>query len=158
MKRRPCWCLKPILWELNSFLVQTLSFVSINLHRCWHVRENTLLHVSCFKGTRMTFIRQGHPMTVFCKISVRRSKYCLEFSVTWGRLKVCRWPLRSWISIYPFMVFEACLIWFPMIFSSLIFSFHFPSWEIFRRKKEAKHFQIQKSGWERNLKPFVSLL
>ena len=25
---------------------------------------------------------QGHPTTVFCKISVRRSKYCLEFSVT----------------------------------------------------------------------------
>ena len=33
--RRPCWCSKPILWELNSFLMQTLSFVSINLHRCW---------------------------------------------------------------------------------------------------------------------------
>ena len=33
MKRRPCWCPKPILWELNSFLMQTLSFVPINLHR-----------------------------------------------------------------------------------------------------------------------------
>ena len=33
--RRPCWCPKPVLWELNSFLMQTLSFVSINLHRCW---------------------------------------------------------------------------------------------------------------------------
>ena len=33
--RRPCWCPKPILWELNSFLMQTLSFVPINLHRCW---------------------------------------------------------------------------------------------------------------------------
>ena len=35
MKRRPCWCPKPILWGLNSFLMQTLYFVSINLHRCW---------------------------------------------------------------------------------------------------------------------------
>ena len=35
MKRRPCWCPKPILWELNSFLMQTLSFVPINLHGCW---------------------------------------------------------------------------------------------------------------------------
>ena len=26
---------KPVLWELNSFLMQTLSFVPINLHRCW---------------------------------------------------------------------------------------------------------------------------
>ena len=25
---------QPILWELNSFLMQTLSFVPINLHRC----------------------------------------------------------------------------------------------------------------------------
>ena len=35
MKRRPCWCPKPVLWELNSFLMQTLSFVPINLHRWW---------------------------------------------------------------------------------------------------------------------------
>ena len=35
MERRPCWCPKPILWELSSFLMQTLSFVPINLHRCW---------------------------------------------------------------------------------------------------------------------------
>jgi len=35
IKRRPCWCPKLILWELNSFLMQTLSFVPINLHRCW---------------------------------------------------------------------------------------------------------------------------
>ena len=30
---------------------------------------------------------QGHPTTVFFKISVQRSEYCLEFSITWGRLK-----------------------------------------------------------------------
>ena len=35
MKRRPCWFPKPILWELDSFLMQKLSFVPINLHRCW---------------------------------------------------------------------------------------------------------------------------
>ena len=35
MERRPSWCLKPVLWELSSFLMQTLSFVPINLHRCW---------------------------------------------------------------------------------------------------------------------------
>ena len=35
MKRRPCWCTKTILWELNSFLIQTLSLVPMNLHRCW---------------------------------------------------------------------------------------------------------------------------
>ena len=35
MKRRPCWCPKRVLSELNSFLMQTLSFVPRNLHRCW---------------------------------------------------------------------------------------------------------------------------
>ena len=34
IKRRPCWCSKQIPWELISFLMQTLSFVLINLHRC----------------------------------------------------------------------------------------------------------------------------
>ena len=37
MKRRPCWCPKPILWELYTFLMQTYSFVPINLHRCWPI-------------------------------------------------------------------------------------------------------------------------
>ena len=27
MKRRPCWCTKTTLWELNSFLMKILSFV-----------------------------------------------------------------------------------------------------------------------------------
>ena len=38
---------------------------------------------------------QGHPTTVFCKISVRRSKFWLEFSISWGRLKISRWLFHS---------------------------------------------------------------
>ena len=33
--RRPCWCPKPVHYDLNSFLMQTLSFVPITLYRCW---------------------------------------------------------------------------------------------------------------------------
>ena len=33
-KRWPCWCPKPVLRKMSSFLMQTLSFVPINLHRC----------------------------------------------------------------------------------------------------------------------------
>ena len=47
---------------------------------------------------------QGHPTTVFCKISVRRSKYRLKFSFTLGRLKISRWLFHSCT------VFEAYLI------------------------------------------------
>ena len=39
--------------------------------------------------------KQGHPTNVFCEIFVRRSKYCLEFSITWGRLKISGWALYS---------------------------------------------------------------
>ena len=44
MKRRPCRCPKTILWELNSFLLRTLPFVPINLHRCWP-RDFTFTHL-----------------------------------------------------------------------------------------------------------------
>ena len=33
--------------------------------------------------------------TVLCKISVRRNKYCLEFSITWGWLRVSSWLFHS---------------------------------------------------------------
>ena len=49
-------------------------------------------------------ISQGHPTTVFCKICVRRSKYYIEFSITWGRLKSSRWPFHLC------RIFEASLI------------------------------------------------
>ena len=51
---------------------------------------------------------QGHPTAVFCKISVRRSKY-LEY---WGRLQMSRWLLHWCTS------FEAYLI------NSLPFPYH----------------------------------
>ena len=35
IKRWPCWWSKPILLELNSFIMLTLSSVSIHLHRYW---------------------------------------------------------------------------------------------------------------------------
>ena len=49
-------------------------------------------------------ITQGHLTTALCKISVRRSKYWREFSVSWWRLKISRWPFHSCT------IFEAYLI------------------------------------------------
>ena len=60
-------------------------------------------------------ILQGHPTTVFCKISVRKSKHGLEFSIGLGRLKISRWPSHSCA------VFEACLIINFLRFSELYF-------------------------------------
>ena len=55
IKRRPCWCPKPIQWELNSLLTQTLSFVPINLHRCWSREwKHSILMVISDSGIRNT--------------------------------------------------------------------------------------------------------
>ena len=34
-KRRPYWCTKPIIRELNSIFMQTFSFVSVNQYGRW---------------------------------------------------------------------------------------------------------------------------
>ena len=58
-------------------------------------------------------VKQGHPTTVFCEISVRRSKNCLELSTAWGRLKISRWPFHSrtifeayLINVYDYLKFD----------------------------------------------------
>ena len=58
MKRRPRWCPKQVLWELNSFLMQTLSFVPINLHRCW---PREWKHYKIRKGRKQIWGRSSNP-------------------------------------------------------------------------------------------------
>ena len=58
---------------------------------------------------------QGHPKAVFCKITLRRSKECLQFSIPWGRLRISRWPFHS------YKIFVAYLINPLQFFWSLIF-------------------------------------
>ena len=58
-----------------------------------------------FSSLTTNFSMQSHRnqellSTVFCELSVRRSKYCLEFSITWGRLTLSRWPFHSYIYIF----------------------------------------------------------
>ena len=71
---------------------------------------------------------QGHPTTVFCKISVRRSKCYLEFSITWGRL------------IFKMTVplthnFRSLSYKFPTIFWSLIIHISLPRLGYFSSRK-----------------------
>ena len=57
MKWRPCWCPKPILWKLNSFLMQTLSFVPINLHRRWpHEWKHSILKYLSYTYSQSMFV------------------------------------------------------------------------------------------------------
>ena len=56
MTSRPSyWCFKPILWDLNSFLMQTLSFVILmSLLRCWpsEWKRSILISLSLFTSTK----------------------------------------------------------------------------------------------------------
>ena len=53
-------------------------------------------------GPGLRLVDSGAPND--CKIFVRRSKYCLEFSINWGRLKISRYPFHLCTS------FDASLI------------------------------------------------
>ena len=96
------------------------------------------------KNHATSFTRPGHPTTISCKISVRRSKNCLEFSIPWGRLKISRslWSL-----------FHSCTIFEPIyqvnstapIFWSLIFRIPLPRLSYFSQKKKPKIFGIENS-------------
>ena len=51
---------------------------------CWRRQSLAVFLISC----------QGYPTTVFCELSVRRSKHCLKFS-SWGQLEISGWPFHS---------------------------------------------------------------
>ena len=70
-----------------------------------------------FQGQPTTVFCQ-EPITRFCKISVRRGRCCLEFSVTWGRLQISRWPFHSCT------IFEAYLKKFLRFSKVLFFTFN----------------------------------
>ena len=67
MKRRPCWCPKPILWELYSFLMRTLSFVPINLHRCWPREWKHSIATMTFSHVKITCYFQMLRYQVFAR-------------------------------------------------------------------------------------------
>ena len=102
MKRRPCWRTNTILWELNSFLMQTLSFVPINLHRCrsrdW---KRSIDHFQvalslCFKcetidlkkdfyshANETTFHKRGFVLSVVFKVRVFGTREWVLWPIQW---------------------------------------------------------------------------
>ena len=84
---------------------------------------------------------QGHPTTVFCKISVRRNKYCLQFSIAWGRLQISRWPFHSCT------IFETYLI-NSQRFLKLNFSHFTPQVMLLFVEKGNLEFSDKKCDWD----------
>ena len=108
---------------ITSLVCLLVNYFSLQLQLCPVGQFRTPEENLC-RGVLKTFwifwhlfyveaLNRGHPKTVFCKISVRRSiKYCLEFYIAWGRLNIFRWPFRSCT------IFEAYLI-NPLRFSKV---------------------------------------
>ena len=105
MKRRPCWSSKPVLWELSSFLMQTLSFVSINLLRyCMATWVKTLYTGQLFVPTRNEWMIKHYTLNVRC----RGKQFCLPESPdvfrdeaeenirTRGKTKLTGFPRDLW--------------------------------------------------------------
>ena len=67
----------------------------------------------------------GLGTTVFCKISIRRGKNCLQLSIASGRLQIFRWPFPSCT------IFVTYSNEFPAIFLSLIFRIWEPQVRLF---------------------------
>ena len=104
----------PLYWYfisrvLNFTILARQYFAEFNF-RHFNTGEHLLTSRSLYNGHFFRGGGGGYPTTVFCKISVRRRKYCLEFSIAWGRLKI------SWWSFHSCKIFEAHLI------NSLLFS------------------------------------
>ena len=73
-----------------------------------------------FWKMRWDLWNQGHPTTLFCKLSFRRRKYHPGFSMTRGGLKIVRWLFNSCT------IFKAYLINFLQFSEVWFFTFNTP--------------------------------
>ena len=85
----------------QSFINFGKTFFQIS--RIWNIAKTWFLALKafCIFKSGLSYCvwwkedKQRHPTTVFCKISVRRSKFCLEFSIAWIGPEISRWAFHS---------------------------------------------------------------
>ena len=69
--------------HVPHFLHENVNRKFLDVLRCTHAneRQGNVQKIVLQLDVLLFFtILPGHPTTVFCKISVQRSKFCLEFS------------------------------------------------------------------------------
>ena len=104
------------IWQIEWNWIRLMNFETVQIHFCYHPeilllwqrdvttsplysmvmlwRALTMTSLKTLSNTFMEILKE-HTTTVFCKISVRRSKNSLEFSIAWGMLNISRWPFHS---------------------------------------------------------------
>ena len=141
----PGWTQIELSQNVTPFLKSTVCDNSNPSLRGEACMKSTIWEPHFPLSQNMEFI-QGHPTSVFCKISVRRSRYCLEFSIIWGRLKTSRW------SFHLCKIFDAYLTNSLRIFWSIIFPILLPRLGYFSYKKGNLNFRIRECDGERKRK------
>ena len=118
MKRRPCWCPKLVLWEMNSFLMQMISFVPKHLHRCWprewkhsipqqHTETKIDAFVNLFQKKNVSFITEPQD-DFFCfippSLAAKHEFKYIGIGLLWdfggGGVLVLSQPLYLWVKVY----------------------------------------------------------
>ena len=112
MKQRPCWCSKLVLWELNSFQMQTLSFVPINLHRCWPREWKRSIRLIKFNSAS---VLQWFPLSTLMKSINYWPRVLVSFAVLPRRLPSA-WAscLNPWTGFLKSVL--VVLVFFPSLY------------------------------------------
>ena len=132
-----------LLWQ-RDVTTSPLYSIGYSMVMLW-----CALTMTSLKTLSNTFIEilKEHPTTMFCKISVRRSKNSLEFSIAWGTLSISRWPFHSRTiheALYDFLKFN-------------FFAFQSPAWAIFDRKRKPKIFGFE-NAMERGIRKVLTFV
>ena len=101
-KRNTHFQIKRIFDGIRIFDWQTSPNIQID---DWS--HSILYHIVILTENDYLYKTQEHPATMFCKITVQRSKYCLEISKAWEELK------NIWITV-PFfhtLISRYCRAW-----------------------------------------------
>ena len=87
MKQQPCWCSKPILWELNSFVMQKLSLGPTNLHRCQPRERKCSIIMQLFETSQLQLRSKGGSLMRACTRTFCQN----EAGPYWVILKMYAW-------------------------------------------------------------------
>ena len=136
------------------FLLRAFWVLCARRDNITDTRENWMKNADVFKIPYIfaSDITQGHLTTVLCKISVRRSKYWQECSISWWWLKIARWP-----SIH--VQFSKLISSIPYDFLKLVQVSHFTSQVrlFFVEKRKPKIFGF-KNVMERGIRKCLTFV
>ena len=124
---------------LKLLIVVQVVMVQATKFSSW---KTYFIYMGHFYLSQQNNLIQGHPKALFCKITLRRSKECLEFSIPWGRLRISRWPFHSYEIFVAYLINSLQFSW------SLIFLHFTPRIRLFFTENGNLKFSDSKMWWK----------